>query len=107
MKVTGSGVDPLIFSDKANESEESKIKSKLSALKQELNELNKKKKEELSREDKKRMEKLEKQINKLEHKLQEIQAKKAFKNNKKDDDDEKDKIKNREDGKGENIDEYV
>ena len=106
MKVTGVDSDPLIFSNKVNNSDEAEIKNKISALKQELNELNKKKKEELSREDKKRIEKLEKQIKKLEQKLQQIQSRKVSKNNKRSDD-RKHKIKSQEEGKGENIDEYV
>ena len=106
MKVTCVDSDPLMFSNKVKDTDEDEIKNKIFALKQELNELNKKKKEELSREDKKRIEKLEKQIKKLEHKLQQIQSRKISKNNKRNDD-RKHKIKSQEDGKGENIDEYV
>ena len=50
---------------------------------------------------------MEKQITKLEKKLREIQAKKGSKKNKKEKDENNKNIINKEDGKGENIDEYV
>ena len=65
MRVSEAGLDPIMFSKEPKESDESKIKEKLSALKQELNDLKKKKDEELSREDKKRIKELEKQVPKL------------------------------------------
>lgn len=86
--------------------QEAAIEKKIQSLKRELSELEKK--DELSQDEIKKKQNLQQQISELEQELQKIKAEKQNQKadrEKNEDKNEPDRIK--EEGKGENIDEYV